>query len=364
MKVAVIGANGQVGREVCLFLKALGAVPIPISRAALGGIFLERCGIECRYGSVGDEHDAVKLLEGCDIVVDFAHPIGLSSKVQSAVRSNITNIVKYAPPGVPYIFISTISAFGMPNDSAKMKNYFFSRTMYSADKRRLESFALKQKRNRDVYVLRLGQVHGELQTVSEEFKEEVKVDDLRLPFPEDTKSYSVFCYSIAEAVMNIYQKKETPGKYTLISSPAWNWSELYQYWADRGDENLKLTFEDIERRRPSKLLFIVKLIKKVLEPLIKIVIQNRQLILNYGSFGSLRVQEWLQATFMKRRAVSEINALDVHRISRNFNMGKTPGRRLVSLSDSRIEMEYTAAIVREIIKASSPSLEEVKQKSI
>ena len=135
MKIAVIGANGQVGREVSLFLSVMGIDVVPISRTELGGIFLERCGLVCRYGSLGNQEDAKRLLDGCDLVADFAHPHGLPVKVRQAVILNIDTAVNHAPAGSPYVDMSTISAFGLPSDQTKKKTYFFSNTMYAADKR-------------------------------------------------------------------------------------------------------------------------------------------------------------------------------------------------------------------------------------
>ncbi len=113
MKIAVVGANGQVGREVCLFLSVMGVQVIPVSRTQLGGVFLERCALACRYGAVGNPKEAGRLLEDCNLVVDFSHPHGLPSQVRPAVKANIQNILRLAPPGCPYIYISSISAFGM-----------------------------------------------------------------------------------------------------------------------------------------------------------------------------------------------------------------------------------------------------------
>ena len=84
-----------------------------------------------------------------------------------------------------------------------MKDYFFPRTTYAADKRYLERHAQSYNKKRDIYVLRLSQVHGILQTVSREFMEETASGNVTLPFSADTDSYTVFCYSIAEEMINI-----------------------------------------------------------------------------------------------------------------------------------------------------------------
>ena len=354
MKIAVVGANGQVGREVSLFLSVMGIEVIPISRTELGGIFLERCGLNCRYGSVGDEKEVKRLLDGCDLVVDFAHPNDLSSKIRKAVKLNIDNITRYTPKGAPYVYISTISAFGMRHDDSKMKNYFFSRTTYAADKRYLERHALKQQDKRDIYVLRLSQVHGELQKVSQEFMDETACGKVSLPFSVDTNSYTVFSYSVAEAIINIAQGKEQPGRYTFVSTPEWSWGEVYTYWARQTGIEFELTSHKNVNLQNIALRFILNIPKLLLAPILRLGIKHRQLILNYFLGKFPLVQERMMSEFLRRKAVNEMADGKIEEGGRKFQIGKIPGKRLVSLSDSRLTMEKPTLAVRAIIQASDP----------
>jgi nucleoside-diphosphate-sugar epimerase len=356
MKIAIIGANGQVGREVTLFLYAMGVEVIPISRTELGGIFLERCGLDCRYGSIGNSEDAKFLLEGCDLVVDFAHPHTLPVKLRNAVRQNIDNAIQYSPLGTPYVYISTISAFGMPNDHAKMKDYVLSHTMYSADKRHLERYALAKQGKKDIFVLRLGQVHGELQMVSREFQQECADGLIYLPFPEETESYSIFCYSIAEVLINITNKKEAPGRYTMVSTPAWSWGELYKYWAKKGEKDIEFAVNVTKANKSSIYECLIKLGRFLLFPVIRLAIKHRQLIMNYFVPSSERAQQLMQSELLRRRAEEEISLGDSLLVGRTFQIGRIPGKRLTSLSDSRESMIKMTATVCRIIKDADPSL--------
>ena len=61
--IAVVGANGQVGTEVCLCLAQMKEVRlIPIVRTKLSAAFLEQCGLECQVGSMQDVEEAKRLL--------------------------------------------------------------------------------------------------------------------------------------------------------------------------------------------------------------------------------------------------------------------------------------------------------------
>jgi len=354
MKIAIIGANGQVGREVSLFLSVMGIEVVPISRTEIGGVFLERCGLNCRYGSVGNQEDAKRLFDGCDLVADFAHPHGLPAKVRQAVKSNIDNAVRHAPHGSPYVYMSTISAFGMPTDDAPIKTYRLAHTMYAADKRYLERHALAQQSKRDIYVLRLSQVHGELQRVSQEFIEETACGKVSLPFSVNTVSYTVFCFTIAQALVNIAQGKERPGRYTLVSTPAWSWGEVYRYWARKSGTEVTFLTDPNLCFQQSSYRQLLNLGHFLLTPVLRLGMAHKQPILNYLSMGSQRIQERMQAEYLRRRAVSEIAQGRSKKEGRKFQIGEVPGQRLASLSDSRLTMEKATQAVRTIITSSEP----------
>ena len=348
MKIAVIGANGQVGREVCLFLSVMGIQVLAISRSEIGGAFLERCGVTCAYGSVGKPEEARSMLAGCDLVADFSHPrSGLVGEIRSAIRSNIESVLQWAPPNAPYVYISTINAFGMRDGNSELKNYWLSHSRYSANKRYGEKLAFRGKTSRSVYILRLGHVHGELQKVSAETIEEVSSGRGVFPFDPNTESYTVFCFSIAEALKNIGAGRESPGRYTLVSTPGWSWKDLYSYWADR----VNCQFEFVVRQRSTSSNVRLRWFgKKCSAPLVQWSMRNRELILNYflGHFPTIEAR--ISAEYLRRKAASEISAYarDAEP-AREFMMGQIPGRRLTSLSDSRVSMGSTAGLVRNLI---------------
>lgn len=347
MNIAVIGANGQVGREVSLLLHVMGVKVVPISRTELGGIFLERCGLRCRYGAIGDPNDAKQLLEGCDLVADFSHPQGLPTEVRPAVKSNIENTLRWARAKSPYVYISTISAFGMLHGESKMKNYLLAHSRYAADKRYLERLALNGQGMRDVYVLRLGQVHGDLQRVSQEFMEEVALGKVYLPFSADTASYTVFCFTIAEALVNIALGKERPGRYTLVSTPPWTWGEVYAYWASQLSSELELITNKNQEIQQSSFRLLQHIGRSLLSPLISFGISHRELIMNYLLMWFPDIQDRMRAEYLRRKAMAEIaQGRQESGMRRKFWTGEVPGERFTSLSDSRLTMESATQAVR------------------
>src|SRR5437867_4211094 len=97
--IAILGANGQVGSEVCLFLSLMSDIRVvPICRTRLASVFLRRCGLECRHGSLNNSDEARRLLEGADLVADFSLPRGLPSEVNAASQAIIGTAIAQAPP--------------------------------------------------------------------------------------------------------------------------------------------------------------------------------------------------------------------------------------------------------------------------
>ncbi len=354
MRIAVIGANGQVGREVCLFLSVMGADVVPITRTPLGGAFLERCGLHCVYAAIANAKDAARALAGCDLVCDFSYPsTPLPAETRPILRTNIENALLGAPEGVPYVHISTISAFGMPHADSPMEDYRIAHSRYAANKRYAERLALSARAARPVYALRLGQVHGELQTVSLQFVEEASVETVPLPFPPDTPSYTVFCFSIAEALRNIAECKEEPGLYTLVSTPAWSWAEAYAYWGRRIGVEPSFSVR-APGSRASVAASLRSTARRIVAPVLNWGAEYRELFLSYGVVGSNAIQLRLQALLLRRRAAQQVSEMDRHRgRARKFWVGAVPGRRLTSLSDSRLSMSGPTEAVRRIIDSVS-----------
>ncbi len=70
-------------------------------------------------------------------------------------------------------------------------------------------------------------MHGSTQAVSRALVSEFRSE---LAYVPDLKSYAVFTYTVAEALVHIMQGKEEQGVYTLISSPEWRWQEMHAYF--------------------------------------------------------------------------------------------------------------------------------------
>jgi nucleoside-diphosphate-sugar epimerase len=351
--IAVVGANGQVGSEVCLYLSKMPEVQVvPICRNRYGSSFLRQCGLECRHGGLTSDN-ARELLSGCDLVADFSLPKGNPAVVRSAIEKTLTSAFEGAGSTMRFVYISSIMAFGMGPNSKVLRNHLVARTRYGSTKRFGERllFKLARKHKREGYVLRLGQVHGELQSATRAIKRDLKNETAYIP---KGPSYAVFAFTIAEALARIAEGKEKPGLYTLVSKPEWTWKEVHEYHTRQAGlkpdiveyENDEFLNQSIARRAVSSLRPSVRgMSSRLLE-------KHRELISSSFSHLFPETEQRMAASRLTRKAAGEISAFVRESQYRPYQpyQGVAPGRRLSWLTDSRITMEPLAQQVREVIQ--------------
>jgi dTDP-4-dehydrorhamnose reductase len=346
--IGIIGASGQVGTEVCLFLKTYPAVRvIAIVRAPVSGSILRRCGIEVRVGTFAAAEESARLVGDCDVVVDFS-VISTGEVVQICAHyaKNITAALQYSRSRARYVFISTINVFGMGDDFNRAKNYWIPHSVYAYTKRYAERQALRvgKLQCKEVFIFRLGHVHGLLQRISQHTAELVGGPYTQFEYP-DTPSYTIFCYTIAEAIVSVGAGKEAPGIYTLVSEPAWSWKEVLQYYAPPG-RHLKITLRPTRptrwwtrvanglKRGTLRLGFRYQETAKanVLHRIPRLELKTRGKLYCYKA--RQQIQEWQEQFIYRPPQVHE---------------GIFPGKRLASASDSRQTMAEKTAEVRTML---------------
>jgi nucleoside-diphosphate-sugar epimerase len=353
--IGILGANGQVGSEVCLFLSQMKEVKvIPICRTILGSTLLRRCGLECRHGTLDKASEATRLLAGCDLVADFTLPQNnRASEIRAAIKRTIEAVMLQAPAAAPFVYISSLMAFGVNPEEQTFRPRLLSRTLYGSTKRYAErlAFRLGKSSHRDVYVLRLGQVHGELQSVSRSIVRRLEEEAAYVPVG---RSYAVFTYTIAEALVRIANRQEKPGRYSLISAPDWSWTEVYEYYARRaGREPDMFTFEfGADSRSIGHEL--KSLARRIPGPLIRSASRHRESITSYLLQPFPKLEQRLRAVWGVRRARAEVSQMIMLKRQseyRPFNVqGEVPGARLRSISDCRTAMILPAMGVQSLLQ--------------
>ena len=191
----------------------------------------------------------------------------------------------------------------MGKHNAEFKSYLLARSVYGTMKRYSEKLAtrLGKKFGKDVYILRLGEVHGELQSVSRKFLNEIKDEIAYIP---DAHSYTVFPYTIAEALINIAQGKEKTGRYTVVSEPEWSWKEIHEYYCKKVNINPTIVLFNYSKNTNSNYLqcIILSIKNKILE----LVNHYVEIIASYFLSYFPKLEKKLMAKFYIQKAKSQI----------------------------------------------------------
>ncbi len=349
--IGILGANGQVGTETCLYLSKMKNVQvIPICRSEFASAFLSLSGVECRIGNISNINDAPLLLKDCDLIADFTYLNGLPSEIKIKSRTIIQNVMKYAGPNTKFVFASSMMAYGMGKNNIEFKSYFFARSVYGGMKRYSEKLALNlgNVNNKEVYVLRLGQVHGELQSVSRKIIQELKDTTAYIP---NADSYTIFPFTIAEALVNIASGLEKPGLYTLISNPEWRWKEIHEYYCNEISINPKLCLYQIK----NKSIF-TNLLIHLKNLLLKLASNYAEPIASYILVYFPKIEKRFMAKYYIQKAKAQINEFketEKYIPYSDIHHGKILGKRLITLSDSRTSMKELNHEVKTMIEALS-----------
>jgi nucleoside-diphosphate-sugar epimerase len=229
-RVAIVGANGQVGAEVCLRLReANGVEVVPVARNVSGSAFLRLNGMDCRHGRIADPADARRLIGDCDVVVSFAlSTTAIPREDREINRKIVRGIVAGAKAGAPIVFASTIMVYAPGTKLRFPDSYGLEKLMAE----RMLGRACRASHH-PLFVFRLGHVLGELQNISRKICGEIGDAKVALPRQGLTASNTVFTASIVEAIVQVARGEQRPGTYDLVTTPQWTWLEVYKHYASQ-----------------------------------------------------------------------------------------------------------------------------------
>jgi nucleoside-diphosphate-sugar epimerase len=348
--IGIIGANGQVGSEVCLGLEPVpGIRVVAICRSELSSLFLRRCGVECRHGKQDGGREAERLLEGCDVVADFSLPRGPLSEVRRTVEETITSVVTCSPRHASYVYMSSTMALGMDSENPELRWHRVSRTSYGAFKRFAEAVARRTGKaaGKSVFVLRLGYVNGELQAIGRQLMNNLRPEVAYIP---DGASHFVFVNSIVEALVQIARGKEEPGTYTLLPEPQLTWAEVHEFYCRRAGVEPNVILVPV-RRHEHRLRALVK--KLVVSPAISTLVGASDLLKGYALWRRTELEARAMAFSFRRQTITQVAEGRQRREYRPYAqfagfVGRVPGERLRTLSDGRRGMIDDGARIQRI----------------
>jgi nucleoside-diphosphate-sugar epimerase len=229
VRLGMVGANGQVGAELCLMLAGRKDVElVPICRNRSGSAFLRWHGIACRHGRVADAEDAARLLGDCDVVVNSSLAGGSPSQIRRIEDQIIRNIFRQSKSSATIIHFSTQSVYGDPRPTRwiRWRNPYGRAKLITERTVRAEA----RRNGKPGYILRLGHVCGAMQEISNAIRASIQARSVALP-AQNRSSNTVHTASIISAVDQIIARRAGPGTYDLMNTPRWTWREVYEYEA-------------------------------------------------------------------------------------------------------------------------------------
>jgi nucleoside-diphosphate-sugar epimerase len=229
IRLGLIGANGQVGGELCLMLASRKDLElVPICRNRSGSAFLRWQGIACRHGRVADPADAARLLGDCDIVINSSLATGAPAHIRRIEAQIIQSIFRYSKDSATIVHFSTQSVYGdpRPDRMVRWRNPYGRAKLATERQVRLRSRSTRKP----AFILRLGHVCGSLQEISNTIRADIRARSVHLP-AENRSSNTVYTAAIIGAVDQIIAARARPGTYDLMNTPRWTWREVYEFEA-------------------------------------------------------------------------------------------------------------------------------------
>jgi len=309
-RVAILGANGQVGTEVSLRLRDVeGIEVVPIARNVSGSAFLRSNGMECRHGRISDPVEAGTLIGDCDVVVNFALSNTAIPRADREInRQIVRSTVAAAKPGAAIVFASTIMVY-----APGMKFWFPD--SYGLEKLIAERMFRRVCRasRHPAFVFRLGHVLGDMQNITGKIRGEIRNGRVALPHQGLRASNTVFTAAIVDAVVQIAQTRGTqaipkPGTYDLMTFPQWTWLDVYKYYAAQLGLPLQLAHAEEVRDPRSGLGSPGASMRRFLRYLANHRTLSERLTFLLA-FLPRSVNQRIYLRYLQTRALTEINAL-------------------------------------------------------
>ncbi len=241
MRIAVIGANGQVASEVALLLRARPEVELrPLVRSRGGSAFLRYHGIPVAHVAITSPA-AQAAMTGCDVIANFALAGGTPAAAKTSNDAIIRATFDQSPPNSTVVFFSTAAVFGQWDSRGTRRTSAYG-DLKLGNEALVAELAKAQSRN--AYTLRLGHVCGPHQGITGSIRSEILTPPVLLPDP-DRAANVTYTTAIAEALLAIGAGRAgPPGRYDLFNQPQWTWREVYEWEAQAAGRPAELVAID------------------------------------------------------------------------------------------------------------------------
>ena len=357
MKLAIVGANGRVGAELCFLFRKDGIDVVPIVRNRIGAIFLEYHGFDCRIAEIANEDDAKNTLCDIDVVVvaALAFDFGITKRSSRTNDAIVRNSVKFCKEHAKIIYFSSIRAFSSQADEHTPR---FHLPAYDVEKRRGENtlFRSCKSEGKVGYALRLGHVLGRNSARSGNIVDLVSGRaEIHLQVSPDRLSNVLHVPTLKEAIMICAESGLKAGTYSVVNCPQWTWRDVFNYY--RGPT------EVVFHGDPEKQGHITKRIFQAMYRLVDVQKRQRDLLDLESDvehrFASLRLylpsglEQYLRYKYLASRASSDVEELVKARepiYFSEFGYRPIPGPFIPGLSKTEILLKDYGIIDTENIR--------------
>jgi nucleoside-diphosphate-sugar epimerase len=330
VRVAVLGANGQVGAEVCLLLSRSPSLElVPICRNRSGSAFLRSQGLACRHGRPAAPGEAGRLFSDCDAIVNFALATGNPAQIRNIEDQLVLNAFAYSKRDAVIVHFSTQTVYGDPAPGRWIRWL----SPYGRTKLATERTVRAAARRKSAYILRLGHVCGELQSISHQIRSDLLSGSAVLP-AIDVPSNTVLTVAIADALHRIIASEVPPGTYDLMNTPQWTWQQVYAYEAERcgAEKATVLATTGAPSARPSMARRLAGALSRLAANRF-----SREAVAKVLAFAPESTSRRLQAVWYSRRVRAEI--ADLRR-----DMGPPPAEHLSWVRNGRVPFPQPATL--------------------
>ena len=320
-KILILGATGQIGKELSLkFKNSKNLNIISHARNLVSSSFFKHNGIVHVIGNLFDDNIVLEI-SNADLIFDLAAPDhGTLQEIKQFYKKRFDFVFSKMKKNSKFVFASTMNAFGMDNKRNILKNYFFSSSIYASNKRYAEKYIVKIGKENLIktYSLRLAEVHGNYQRASLEIIKLIKEKYVfRIP---NTPAWVTFIPIIKQSIINILNDKEMPGLYTLTCDDV-HWHDILQLFGNK----INLYPKYIIKKKEGKIINIKNIFYKY-------IISNKDAF--RGNFNlNKNFEDSMKLNFRINKVISKIKkfkGVKVY-IEKDRYIGILPGKRLTSL---------------------------------
>ena len=251
-KILLLGATGQIGKELSLYLdKNKNIDLICHARTKVAATFLNNHKINCIISDIKSE-ELKKSIKEADLIFDLVAPSsGTLKETKNFYKDRLNYLLDNMRPKTKFVFASSMNAFGLSIRNYKLKNYLIPASIYASNKRFAEKLLIKKAKKKLIspYIIRLSDVHGNFQRVSQYIKKLIS-NEYIFEIPK-TSAWIVFIPTIYEMLISIIDDQEKPGQYTLVNDEIF-WPDLLDYFANKLDKRAK--YRVLEKKNKNYLL--------------------------------------------------------------------------------------------------------------